>query len=103
MSQEETAKGAFIEKLVFALLPLLIAGVGYLMSAVSRLEHEVTVLNQKASLVVTADNKQATNTGSELAREKLRQELEKEIQINKDMITENRMRIVVLETKQKVK
>ena len=103
MAQEENAKGAFIEKLVFALLPLLIAGVGYLMSAVSRLEHEVTVLNQKASLVVTADNKQATNTGSELAREKLRQELEKEIQINKDMITENRIRITILETKQKGK
>lgn len=103
MAQEENAKSAFIEKLVFALLPLLIAGVGYLMSAVSRLEHEVTVLNQKASLVVTADNKQATNTGSELAREKLRQELEKEIQINKDMITENRIRITILETKAKGK
>ena len=103
MAQEENAKGAFIEKLVFALLPLLIAGVGYLMSAVSRLEHEVTVLNQKASLVVTADNKQATNTGSELAREKLRQELEKEIQINKDMIIENRIRITILETKAKGK
>jgi hypothetical protein len=30
--------------------------------------------------VVTSDNKQATNTGAELAREKLRQDLEKEIQ-----------------------
>lgn len=90
-------KGAFIEKLIFALLPLLIAGVGYLLSAVNRLEHEVTILNQKASLVVTADNKQAINTGAELAREKLRQELEKEIQHNKDMIMENRIRIAELE------
>lgn len=90
-------KGAFIEKLIFALLPLLIAGVGYLLNAVNRLEHEVTILNQKASLVVTADNKQAINTGAELAREKLRQELEKEIQHNKDMIMENRIRIAELE------
>jgi flagellar motility protein MotE (MotC chaperone) len=94
---DQSEKGQFIEKLIFALLPLLIAGVGYLLSAVSRLEHEVTILNQKASLVVTADNKQATNTGSELAREKLRQELEKEIQVNRDQIQENKQHIAVLE------
>jgi flagellar motility protein MotE (MotC chaperone) len=100
---EQSEKGQFIEKLIFALLPLLIAGVGYLLSAVSRLEHEVTVLNQKASLVVTADNKQATNTGSELAREKLRQELEKEIQLNRDQIQENKQHIAVLEERIKKK
>ena len=98
---EDNAKGAFIEKLIFALFPLIIAGIGYLLSAVSRLDQEVTILNQKTSLVVTTDNKQATNTGSELAREKLRQDMEKEIQHNKDMIMENRMRIVELETKLK--
>ena len=32
---EENAKGVFIEKLLFALLPLLMAGVGYLLNAVS--------------------------------------------------------------------
>jgi uncharacterized protein (DUF3084 family) len=100
---EQSEKGQFIEKLIFALLPLLIAGVGYLLSAVSRLEHEVTILNQKASLVVTADNKQATNTGSELAREKLRQELEKEIQLNRDQIQENKQHIAVLEERIKKK
>jgi hypothetical protein len=34
MAQEENAKSAFVEKLLFALLPLIIAGVGYLLSAV---------------------------------------------------------------------
>ena len=59
MAQEQDAKGAFIEKLLFALLPLIIAGVGYLLNAVSTLNHQVTILESKTSLVVTADNKQA--------------------------------------------
>jgi len=54
-------------------------------------------LNGKISLVVTSDNKQANNSGAELAREKLRQDLEKEIQRNRDMIAENRQHIAILE------
>jgi hypothetical protein len=72
---KESAKGALIEKLTFAVLPLLFTCVVYLMSALSNLSHEVTILNSKISLVVTSDNKQATNTGAELARERLRQDL----------------------------
>jgi hypothetical protein len=96
---EAHEKGAFIEKLLFALLPLLVGSVGYLISALSALQHDVTILNQKVSLVVTTDNKQASNTGAELAREKLRQDLEKEIQNNRDMIGENRLHIAVMEEK----
>jgi hypothetical protein len=69
------------------------------MSALDKLTHDVTVLNAKISLVVTSDNKQASNTGAELAREKLRQDLEKEIQTNRDLIHANRERIVILEEK----
>ena len=58
---KESAKGALIEKLTFAVLPLLFTCVVYLMSALSNLSHEVTILNSKISLVVTSDNKQATN------------------------------------------
>jgi len=65
----------------------------------STLSHEVTVLNNKISLVVTSDNKQASNTGAELAREKLRQDLEKEVQKNRDDIHVNRMHIAILEEK----
>jgi hypothetical protein len=93
------AKGGFIEKVTFALLPLLFSCVVYLMSSLSSLSHEVTVLNSKISLVVTSDNKQAVNTGAELAREKLRQDLEKEIQKNRDMIGINRQHIAILEEK----
>lgn len=99
MAQEENAKGAFIEKLLFALLPLIIAGVGYLLNAVATLNHQVTILESKVSLVVTADNKQASNTSSELAREKLRQDLTSEIQKNRDSIQENRQMISIHEEK----
>lgn len=96
-------KGALIEKLTFAILPLLFSCVVYLMSSLASLSHEVTVLNSKISLVVTSDNKQASNTGAELAREKLRQDLEKEIQKNRDDIQLNRMHIAVLEERAKGK
>jgi hypothetical protein len=93
---EEAAKSALVEKAAFAVLPILFSCVVYLMSSLSSLSREVTILKQQVSLVVTSDNKQATNTGAELAREKLRQDLEKEIQHNRDMIFENRQTIAVL-------
>ena len=93
---DESSKSAFIEKAAFAVLPILFSCVVYLMSSLASISHEVTVLRQQVSLVVTSDNKQATNTGAELAREKLRQDLEKEIQHNRDMILENRTSIAVI-------
>jgi len=96
---KESAKGAFIKKLLFALLPLLIGSTGYLISALGKIQHDVTILNSKVSLVVTSDNKQASNTGAELAREKLRQDLVVEIQKNRDSIAENRLHIAILEEK----
>jgi hypothetical protein len=92
-------KGALIEKATFAILPLLFSCVVYLMSALSNLSHEVTILNSKISLVVTSDNKQASNSGAELAREKLRQDLEKEIQKNRDDIMHNKQEIAVINTR----
>jgi len=99
MAAETNEKGAFIEKLLFALLPLIIAGVGYLLSSVAQLNHQVTILESKVSLVVTQDNKQASNTGSELAREKLRQDLTEAIQKNRDSIAENQKAIALHEEK----
>jgi hypothetical protein len=101
MAAETNDKGAFIEKLLFALLPLIIAGVGYLLSSVATLNHQVTILEGKVSLVVTQDNKQASNTGSELAREKLRQDLTEAIQKNRDSIQANKEHISILEEKLK--
>ena len=102
VEQKQSAKSAFIEKLLFALLPLLMAGVGYLLNAVSQLSHQVTVLESKVSLVVTSDNKQASNTGAELARERLRQDLTEAIQKNRDSIHTNQQEIAVLKERLKV-
>jgi hypothetical protein len=99
MSEKLEAKSQLIEKTAFAVLPILFTCVVYLMSALDKLTHEVTVLNAKISLVVTSDNKQATNSGAELAREKLRQELEKEIQRNRDMIHDNQKHISIIENR----
>jgi len=98
---KESAKGAFVEKLLFALLPLIIAGVGYLLSAVGTLAHQVTILEGKMSLVVTSDNKQASNTGAELACERLRQDLTEAIQRNRDSIQQNRETLSIHEEKLK--
>jgi hypothetical protein len=103
MSDELKEKHALIEKAAFALLPIMFTCVVYVMSALNTLNHEVTVLNNKISLVVTSDNKQASNTGAELAREKLRQDLEKEIQKNRDDIMHNRQDIAILYDRQKGK
>jgi predicted alpha/beta-fold hydrolase len=51
------------------------------------------------SLVVTSDNRQASNTSAELAREKLRQDLTEAVQRNRDSIQTNKEHIAVLEEK----
>ena len=94
--ESQSQKGALIEKAAFAVLPILFTCVVYLMGSLNGLQQDVVLLQSKISLVVTNDNKQSVNTGAELAREILRQDLEKQIQTNKDMILENRQQIAVL-------
>lgn len=85
-----------IKSVLLALFPILISGVVYLMNQLSELQDSVQILQAKVSLVVTDDNKQAVNTGSELAREKLRQELVLLIEENEDAIAVNRQDIAVI-------
>jgi hypothetical protein len=101
VTEKLEAKSQLIEKTAFAVLPILFTCVVYLMSSLDKLSHDVTVLNAKISLVVTSDNKQAQNSGAELAREKLRQDMEKEIQANRELIHVNRERIIILEERVK--
>jgi flagellar motility protein MotE (MotC chaperone) len=99
--RREPGKAELVEKIVFAVMPILFSCVVYLLSALSAIKEDVTVLNGKISLVVTSDNKQASNSGAELAREKLRQDLEKEIQKNRDDIAVNRQDIALLNERMK--
>jgi hypothetical protein len=59
----------------------------------------VTILEGKMSLVVTSDNRQASNTSAELARERLRQDLTEAVQRNRDSIQQNKEMIAIHEGK----
>ena len=87
----------FLKNGLLALLPILSSGVLYVVTVISEMQDEIRDLKSKVSLVVTDDNKQAVNTGSELAREKLRQDLISLIEENKEDIALNRQSIAVLE------
>jgi hypothetical protein len=89
------SKGALIEKVTFAVLPIMFACVVYLMNALSQANHQLTILESKMQLVVTSDNKQAPNMGAELAREKLRQDL---MQQNTEAITRAAANRAIIET-----
>jgi len=87
----------FLKNGLLALLPILSSGVLYVVTVISEMQDEIQDLKAKVSLVVTDDNKQAVNTGAELAREKLRQDLVSLIEQNKEDIAVNRQSIAVLE------
>jgi hypothetical protein len=89
------AKGALIEKVTFAVLPIMFACVVYLMNALSGVSHQLTILESKMQLVVTSDNKQAPNMGAELAREKLRQDF---MQANTEALSRSGANKAVLDT-----
>ena len=89
------AKGALIEKVTFAVLPIMFACVVYLMNALSHVNTQLTILESKMQLVVTSDNKQAPNMGAELAREKLRQDF---MQSNTEALSRSGANKAVLDT-----
>jgi hypothetical protein len=89
------AKGALIEKVTFAVLPIMFACVVYLMNALSSVHTQLTILESKMQLVVTSDNKQAPNMGAELAREKLRQDF---MQQNTEALARSGANKAVLDT-----
>jgi hypothetical protein len=70
----DTEKGALVEKVIFALLPITFSCVVYLISALNDASQRITILESKVQVVVSADNKIIMNPASELAREKLRQD-----------------------------
>jgi hypothetical protein len=89
------AKGALVEKVTFAVLPIMFACVVYLMNALAHVNTQLTILESKMQLVVTSDNKQAPNMGAELAREKLRQDF---MQANTEALSRSGANKAVLDT-----
>ena len=86
-----------VQKIVFAIIPILFTCVVYLMNALSTLQTNVNTLQSKVQIVVSADNKQVTNLDAALAREKLRQDLLDSVQEINARASTNRARIDVLE------
>ncbi len=80
----------YVEKFLWMLVPLLFSAVGYMWTSVQQLQDKVQDLESKMSLVVSKDNKVIPSLEAELAREKLRQDVNR-------YSAENRERIIVLE------
>ena len=75
------SKGALIEKLVFAGLPIMFSCIVYLMAQLSATSHDLTVLQSKIAVVVNQDNKaippQGTTIDMATIRETLNSKMDK--------------------------
>lgn len=86
-----------LEKIIFALLPLLFSCMVYFASSLRNVRLEVAEISNRVAVVVTADQKQVPNTAALDEIEKLRQDLGNQIQRNRDMILEDRQYITSIE------
>lgn len=68
----DKSKSGLVEKLVFTLLPICVSAIGWLLTQVSDLQNEVTVLNNKIAVVVNAENKAIPPQGTTIELEQLR-------------------------------
>jgi len=68
------SKGALVEKLTFAGIPIMFSCIVYLLSALSSTTQELTTLKNKINIVVSAENKAIAPQGTTLDMEKIREE-----------------------------
>lgn len=71
-------KGALIEKIVFAVIPMLFSCTVYLISAINEINTKLNTLENKIAIVVTPENTPRPSASAELLREKLRQDFTQE-------------------------
>lgn len=90
---------AWLEKLIWMIVPLLFSAVGYMFNTIQSLKDEVQTLNSKMSIVVTKENKVVPSIDAELAREKLRHDVEKYASANRERIVVLEERLRAMETK----
>jgi Zn-dependent metalloprotease len=65
---------SMVEKITFAAAPILVAAVGYLMTALSEADKRITILESKITVVVDGNNQAIAPQGSTLALEQLSRE-----------------------------
>ncbi len=80
----------YVEKVLWMIVPLLFSAVTYQWTKVQTMQEKILELESKLSLVVSKDNKVIPSVESELARERLRQEVLK-------YDSDTRERIIILE------
>lgn len=73
------SKGALIEKIVFAGIPILFSCVVYLMTALSTANSEIIQLKSKVAIVVTAENKAIPPQGTTIDMAQIREQLNDKI------------------------
>jgi hypothetical protein len=73
------SKGALVEKIVFAGIPILFSCVVYLMSALSNANNEIIQLKSKIAVVVNSDNKAIPPQGTTIDMAQIRENLSDQI------------------------
>jgi hypothetical protein len=73
------SKGALVEKITFAGIPILFSCVVYLMSALSGANSEIIQLKSKIAVVVNADNKAIPPQGTTIDMAQIREHLSEQI------------------------
>jgi len=73
------SKGALVEKITFAGIPILFSCVVYLMSALSGANNEIIQLKSKVAVVVNADNKAIPPQGTTIDMAQIRENLSDQI------------------------
>jgi hypothetical protein len=68
------SKGALVEKMTFAGIPIMFSCIVYLMSALSSANHELTILQSKINVVVNAENKAIPPQGTTIEMERIKEE-----------------------------
>jgi len=73
------SKGALVEKITFAGIPILFSCVVYLMSALSNANNEIIQIKSKIAVVVNADNKAIPPQGTTIDMAQIREHLSDQI------------------------
>lgn len=73
------SKGALVEKITFAGIPILFSCVVYLMSSLSNANNEIIQLKAKIAVVVNADNKAIPPQGTTIDMAQIREHLSEQI------------------------
>ena len=73
------SKGALVEKITFAGIPILFSCVVYLMSSLSNANNEIIQLKAKIAVVVNADNKAIPPQGTTIDMAQIREHLSDQI------------------------